>query len=267
MATRVLHVSDLHFGSRPAAVTAPAIAALIAETKPELLIASGDLAHRGRLRQIEQAAQILRSFGLPVLAVPGNHDLPYTLPGRFLHPRREFERVWGTTEPIYRSQTLLALGLDSARAWRHQSGRLSGAQIERAAELFAKAEPDVFRLVFFHHHLANAPWRSRKRPLSRRGLVLQALAQADVDLVAGGHIHQVSVCERHDFEVDADRKSIVVATAPGLGRPRPRRHGEAHGLQLYGFDGNWISVETYIWDGGELLLTAERRFPRELADG
>ena len=54
----------------------------------------------------------------------------------------------------------------------------------------------------------------------------------------------------------------IVATAPGFGRPRPRRQGEAHGLQLYGFGEGEISVETYIWHEGELRLTGARRFPR-----
>jgi len=66
-------------------------------------VASGDLTHRGRREQHERAARFLVSLGAPVLAVPGNHDLPYTFPARFTSPWAEFERQWQTTEPTYSS--------------------------------------------------------------------------------------------------------------------------------------------------------------------
>ena len=265
MAARVLQVSDLHLGSRPPTVPSAAIEALIERAKPELLVVSGDLAHRGRYEQIGRAAAFLRGFGLPVLAVPGNHDLPYTFPGRFLRPWRSFERVWETTEPVYRSENLLVIGLNSARPWRHQSGGLPRESLERATSMLAEAPPEVFRLVVFHHHLVNAPWRSRKRPLSHRGRVLRAFAAAGADVIAGGHIHQASVSALHDFEVDADSSSLVVATTPGLGRPRPRRRGETQGLQLYSLDKNAITIDTFVVAQGKLQPVGARRFPRTLA--
>jgi hypothetical protein len=93
---------------------------------------------------------------------------------------------------------------------------------------------------------------------------LRRLAEAGVDLVASGHIHQGSACERHEFDTDAGARTLVLTTAPGLGRPRPRRHGEAQGLQLYSFEPGSITVETHVWDEGELRKTAERRFSRTI---
>ena len=92
MTTRILHVSDLHFGAGDDPVLDQALAGLIERVAPELVIASGDLTNRGRRDQHERAAAFLRSLQLPVLAVPGNHDIPYTVPGRFTAPWREFER-------------------------------------------------------------------------------------------------------------------------------------------------------------------------------
>ncbi len=262
VAVRVLHLSDLHLGSRGDEVGGRGLDALIERTAPELIVASGDLANRGRGIEIERAAELLRSFGPPVVAVPGNHDLPYTFPGRFTHPWRAFERTWATTEPVHRSERLLVLGLNSTRPWRHQSGKLRRSSLERAVRLLGETPPEVFRLVFLHHHLTTAPWRSRKRPLSHRGAVLRRLAEAGVDLVASGHIHQGSVVERHEIEVGDGERGPVVVTAPGLGRPRPRRQREAHGVQLYSFEPDSVTVETFVWRGGELRPTAERHFPR-----
>lgn len=262
MAVRVLHLSDLHFGSRGGQIGGPGLAELIERASPELIVVSGDLVNSGRRQQFEQAADYLRALGPAVAVVPGNHDLPYSVPGRFTHPWREFERQWATTEPIHRSEQLLAIGLNSARPWRQQSGKLRRDSLARATRLLAETPPDVFRLVFLHHHLTCAPWRARKRSLSGRKYVLRKLAEGGVDLVASGHIHQGSSIERREFDVAGSKRPLVVATTPGLGRPRPRRQREAHGLQLYGFEEGAITVETYIWRENELRLTGERRFPR-----
>jgi len=259
---RVLHLSDLHLGSRGDEVGGPGLEELIERAGPELIVISGDLANRGRRGQIEQAAAMLRSLGPKVVAVPGNHDLPYTFPGRFSHPWREFERQWQTTEPVYRSERLLAVGLNSARPWRQQSGKLRRDSLERAVRLLEEAPAETFRLVFLHHHLICAPWRARKRPLSGRRRVLQQLAEGGVDLIASGHVHQGSVVAQPEFDVGAGARPPIVVTTPGFGRPRPRRRGEAHGFQLYGFEQDAIAVETYVWSAGELRLAGERRFSR-----
>jgi 3',5'-cyclic AMP phosphodiesterase CpdA len=259
---RVLHLSDLHLGSRGDEVGGPGLDELIARAGPELIVVSGDLSNRGRRAQIEAATELLRSLGPKVIAVPGNHDLPYSFPGRFSHPRREFERQWQTTEPVYRSERLIALGLNSTCPWRQQSGKLKRGALERAVRLLEEAPPDVFRLVFLHHHITCAPWRARKRPLSGRRHFIEQLAASGVDLIASGHIHQGSVVAQQEFDVNAGKRPLIVATAPGFGRPRPRRRGEAHGLQLYGFEQDRVTVETYVWSGGELRLAGERHFPR-----
>src|SRR4051812_26683937 len=126
--TRVLHLSDLHFGTRDDPMLEHSLGALIQRVSPELIVASGDLTHRGRRREHELAARFLRSFELPLLAVPGNHDIPYTFPARFTRPWAEFERLWETTEPLYRSDGLYVVGLNSVRPWRHQSGALRREQ-------------------------------------------------------------------------------------------------------------------------------------------
>ena len=66
------------------------LAALIERVEPDLIVASGDLTHRGRAGQHAAAAAYLRSLGPPVLAIPGNHDIPYTFPARFTRTFDEF---------------------------------------------------------------------------------------------------------------------------------------------------------------------------------
>jgi 3',5'-cyclic AMP phosphodiesterase CpdA len=262
---RVLHVSDLHRGKRESPAVDAALRVLAAELEPVLVVASGDLANRGRAGELERARSLLASLGAEVLAVPGNHDIPYTFPARFTRPWQEFERVLGPAEPVHRSERLVAVGLCSVRPWRQQGGRLRPEQLRRAAELLRDPPPQALRLVVFHHHLAWAPWRGvNKLPLKRRDEVLATLAAAGAELVAAGHIHQSTTVERRDvlaLEAPAG-SSLVLATAPGLGRPRPRRTGEAHGLHVYEWDERRLAVVTYVWDGSAFEPTARREFAR-----
>ena len=262
MQTRLLHVSDLHFGAGDDPRLEGALASLIERVSPELVIASGDLTHRGRREQHEQAAGFLRSIGPPVLAVPGNHDIPYAFPARFTSPWREFERVWETVEPVYSSATTQVVGLNSVRPGRHQSGGLDDAQLQRAATRLAEAAPGALRVVAFHHQLINAPWRSHKKPVARRADVLARLVAAGAELIVGGHIHQAAVAERHEFEVLAGPPGCVISIAPGLTQPRPKRLGEARGCVVYRADEQSLTCETSIWQGDDWEPIAERRFRR-----
>ena len=115
---------------------------LVEESRPELVVASGDLTHRGLRSQHERAAAFLRGLELPLLAIPGNHDIPYTFPKRFTRPWQEFERQWGETEPVYRSETASSpsASTPSGRGGTSRAG-CGDEQIERAAERAADA-PD-----------------------------------------------------------------------------------------------------------------------------
>src|SRR6476469_10987633 len=118
------------------------LAQLIERVSPELIAVTGDLTHRGRRREHERAAAFLRGLGRPLLAIPGNHDIPYTFPARFTRPWAEFERQWETAEPVHSAAGLYVVGLNSVRPWRHQSGGIRSGQIARAAELLAQAPED-----------------------------------------------------------------------------------------------------------------------------
>ena len=242
-----------------------ALRALIADLQPELLVATGDLAHRGRRQELETAATLLRGLDLPLFVVPGNHDIPYTVPARFTRTFDEWERVFGTTEPTHVSENIVVVGLNSVRAWRQQGGAVDRDRLENAVQRLQEGSPDALRVVALHHHLAAPPWRvARKRPLSRRDDVLRALVAAGAELVIGGHVHQAGVAERREFKVleEGPRRSLVLATAAALGRPRPERKEEARGLSVYDSDAGTITVRTFSWDGTGFLEVGERHFQR-----
>jgi 3',5'-cyclic AMP phosphodiesterase CpdA len=265
MTTRILHVSDIHIGTKEDPALQQGIARLLETVQPEMIVASGDLTHRGRPDQHERAARFLRSFALPLLTIPGNHDIPYTFPARFTQTFREFERIWETTEPVYSSERLFIVGLNSVRAWRHQSGGVRQRQLDWAGKQLSGAPDGALRVVVLHHHLLGAPWRSRKKPVARRNHVLAALVDCGAELILAGHIHQAAVSERREFEVSTGgggERAATVSIAPGLGQPRPNRRGEARGLHVYAVSGDEIDVTTFVWRDEDWALTGRRQFPR-----
>jgi len=261
--TRLLHVSDFHLRRDDVPAPLAALQALAGDLEPELLLVTGDVAHRGKQDELERAAELVRGLEVPFLAVPGNHDIPFTH-ARFTTPFAAWERAFGETEPVYRSDHLVVVGLNSVRPWRQQGGALEQAQLKRAAAEFQGVPSSALRVVALHHPLAAPPWRARhKRPLRRRDAVLQSLAGAGVELVVAGHVHQAGIAERHEFEVlDEPRRSLVLATVPGFGRPRPRRKGEAQGVNVYDADEESLTVTTFAWDGNDLAQVGRRTFSR-----
>ena len=242
-----------------------ALGELIADLQPTLLVATGDMAHRGRRQELETAATLLRGLGLPFLAVPGNHDIPYTIPARFTRTFADWEHVFGETEPVHADDGVVVVGLNSVRAWRQQGGAVAAEPLARALARLQEGAPDALRMVALHHHLAAPPWRAaRKRPLSRRDDVLRKLVAAGTELVIGGHVHQGGIAERREFKVleEGPRRALVLATAPALGRPRPKRREEARGLNVYEAEPASLTVRTYAWDGQALLEVGRRTFAR-----
>lgn len=262
MTAVLLHVSDLHVGGGPAlgAETLKGLRSIVSEHAPELVVASGDLTHRNLVSQHQEAAQFLRALALPILAVPGNHDMPAMPPRRFTHTFAAFESVWGETEPSYRSSELTVAGLSTARPWLYQEGLITRDQLAGLEQAFAE-RPDTARVVVAHHHLASAPWRTAKRPLARRSALLRALSECGVDLLLGGHVHQSSTASAAEFSTDAPG-GVVASTTAGLGRPRPNRHSEVRGCQIWQIDTGQLRSITYGWVDGELRSLATRTFPR-----
>jgi hypothetical protein len=94
--------------------------------------------------------------------------------------------------------------------------------------------------------------------------VLRALGEAGAELVLSGHVHQAGFAERREFEsLEGEaHATLVVATAPGIGRPRPNRRGETRGANVYDVSADSLTITTSIWNGNEFVEVAQRRFPR-----
>lgn len=186
----LLQVSDPHFGTEQAPVL-DALQALTEQQRPDLLVLSGDITQRARPVQFAAARAFTDRLGVPLLSLPGNHDIPlFDLRQRLFHPYAHYSAAFGAElEPVYGSRDLLVLGVNTTRWYRHKNGEVSQAQIERVASRLGRATPGQLRVVVVHQPVAVLRPGERHNLLRGHTKALQRWAGAGCDLVMGGHIH------------------------------------------------------------------------------
>ncbi|MEX1167132.1 MAG: metallophosphoesterase [Hydrogenophaga sp.] len=215
----LLQISDTHFGTEQAPVV-EALIRLAAQQSPKLVVLSGDITQRARPAQFRAAKAFVDRLGAPVLAIPGNHDVPLLdLWTRLTRPYGRFATAFGADlEPVHASADWLVIGVNTTRAWRHKHGELSPAQIERVAQRLCAASPAQLRVVVVHQPLAVTQTRDQVNLLRGHAEAQRVWAAAGADLLMGGHIHLPYAMALHGW---ARRLWVVQAgTAVSL-RTRP----------------------------------------------
>ena len=186
----LLHISDTHFGTEQPPVV-EALVTLAREQHPDLTVLSGDITQRALRTQFRAARSFVDRLHAPVLAIPGNHDIPLLdLCTRLLFPHRRQCEVFGDDlEPVFASPDLLVVCANTTRRWRHKNGDVSALQIERIAAQLAGASSAQLRLVVVHQPVEVIRDQDVHDRLRGNEPALRRWADAGADLVLGGHIH------------------------------------------------------------------------------
>lgn len=257
---RIAHLSDLHFGATDPEVVA-ALAADLAADPPDLVIVSGDLTMRARRREFREARRFLERLPAPVLAVPGNHDVPpFQLVDRFVDPFGAWRRELGReTEWHWQDAELGIIGLNTARRWGSafdwSQGRVSRGALARLSARLAALPPGLFRIVVAHHPFLPPPQAPGLRLVGGAERALDAFLAHGVRMVLSGHFHLGYVRDDHRAKlaapevgeaVTAARRLLVVqaATATSI-----RLRGEPNAYNRITVEDGMARVEPRIWTG------------------
>ncbi|HKO50610.1 MAG TPA: metallophosphoesterase [Polyangiaceae bacterium] len=207
----LLHISDTHFGTERPHVVA-ALQELVRQRGPSLVVLSGDITQRARRYQFDAACAFLQGLSLPLLAIPGNHDIPlFNLVARGFAPYANYTRVFGRDlEPEHESPSLLILCLNTTRPSRHTDGEISGAQIERVATRLRAASPEQLRVVVTHQPVHVIRPSDVQNLVHGHQAAVRAWSAAGADLVLGGHIHLPYVRPLSDAFPDLPRELWAV---------------------------------------------------------
>jgi 3',5'-cyclic AMP phosphodiesterase CpdA len=220
---RIAHISDLHvartpspgeytpkrllgfvnhwlFRSRlyPEHVAGEALRALMA-TPPDLVLLTGDITQHGLDAELDAAEELLSAVtraGVPIIAVPGNHDMYGTEEHprlrRFLdalllgnHPDRQGVFHFGAVEVLP-----LAQGIPTPLFFSH--GRQNSGELRRAGEVWGAPPAGTMRLVCGHYPVID-PHGGRLlyfRGLRRAGMLIDFCRDHRVAGYFCGHNHK-----------------------------------------------------------------------------
>jgi len=186
----LLQVSDPHFGTEQPEVL-QALERLAHALAPQAVLLSGDITQRATRRQFAAARAFADRLAAPVVAIPGNHDIPlFQLAARVFSPYGRYTEAFGTDlEPVFACDDWLVVTVNTTRWYRHEDGEVSPAQVERVAARLAQASPAQVRVVVTHQPVLVTRPEDRQNRLHGREAAVARWTAAGADLIVGGHIH------------------------------------------------------------------------------
>lgn len=207
---RLLQVSDVHFGRHAVEAYTAAVQRRVADGRYDAVVVAGDLTQRnfrGQFRQAKAWLDAMRAY-VPVLVVPGNHDVAWWWKPLGLGvswPMLRGYRKWisADLEPTLQLPGVTIVALNSCHGIRPYTlttrlrdlsvvGAIRPGQWARARAAFAAAPAGDLKVLVFHHNLLRGDLSRRWGLVNRADGIGEALASG-TDLVLNGHDHQTRI--------------------------------------------------------------------------
>ena len=222
--TRLIQLSDPHFGGENAAATAAALS-FCRDANPDLVMITGDLTLNGLPKEFAAAAAWADQLPSPWLSTPGNHDTPYwNLPLRALTPFARYRRFIGVSKgEAFDTAGLSVRTINTARGaqprldWSKGAVNLELCRI--AVSTLAAQGLDPLKVVACHHPLVEALDSPVTGGVYRGDEAARILARGGVDLILTGHVHNPFVSalpfgDKHTYSVGAGTLSVRLRGTP-----------------------------------------------------
>ena len=157
--------------------------------KPDLLLATGDLSEDGSRRSYQALQALFSPLGVPVLALPGNHDDEHILAEVF--PGSPVDGIGVSEHGIWK-----IIRLNSCLPGKPE-GRLGEKPLAELAD-FLDNHGQCPMLIALHHQPVEvgSPWIDKYRLLESHQLLGLLDRHPNVKAVAWGHIHQAFETQR-----------------------------------------------------------------------
>ncbi len=249
----IAHLSDVHFGHHDPRVVA-GVEAFLADKRPDLVVISGDFTQRARVSQYEEACAFvdrIEGEGLPVLAVPGNHDVPlYDVVRRFVRPLDRYKRfIDDDLCPYWENDELAVLGLNTARSATIKDGSISRDQIARIRDAFGEGQEGKTRILVTHHPLYAMPIGDEgelTKAARRNEDALAAAAEEGVHILLAGHFHRSFSKSARDMVKNAGPALVVQA---GTATSTRLRGEEKQSFNWIEATKGTVAIEVQGWTG------------------
>lgn len=267
---KLLHISDLHFGPPYVERVGEALLRIAPLLAPDVIIASGDFTQRAKREQFAAARAYLDQLPkVPLVCVPGNHDVPlYRVRERLTRPHELYcEYIHPELNHTLAFDEAVIVALDSTAPWSAiTNGRIGWDELEFCARAFQQAKPEAARIVVAHHHLAPAPDYEQDQVLPGAKHILERFVHLHVDLVLGGHQHRAYLGNSLDVYSgpERDRGVIIVQSGTTTSRRGRGREKEKNTFNVISIDRQMIHVTHYMYfsEDHEFGPVSRHLFPR-----
>jgi Icc protein len=186
---RLAQISDCHLPQSPdkpyrglkADPGLRAVLAAVADWRPDTLLITGDLSEDASEASYERLAEEVGKLGVPVCAIPGNHDLPARMQENF--PYGPYDGPF-----VFEAGGWKLLLLNSARPGR-VDGSIAANDLKLLAEVLRDDGPALLAL---HHQPLEigSPWIDKYRLQEPQELLDFVAAHSQLKAVVWGHVHQ-----------------------------------------------------------------------------
>jgi 3',5'-cyclic AMP phosphodiesterase CpdA len=228
--------------------------------KVDHVVVTGDLTNLALEPEFALVQSTLRSAGVPVTVIPGNHDT-YTRgsvrAGRFESYLSEFmegERVARAAYPfMQRHGDLAIIGVSTAIASLplYAVGQVGADQLLRLGKLLDAAKDENMRRVVLIHHPVVDGVSAARHDLIDRSAFGRVIAEHGAELVLHGHEH---------FNVDTaltGPSGPVPVHGISSGTSVSAKPGREACFSVYDATADTIRRELYTWNGSEFRARHE----------
>ena len=267
--TRILHVSDLHFGPPLVPEVAEALVVRASEIPVSAVVVSGDLTQRAQRSQFIAAREFIERLPqAPKLIIPGNHDVPlYDVSRRLRDPHRIYrEEISAELNPVLHLPGAVVVGLDStAPRLAISNGRIHAWQLEHCSRIFRSVPEEMVKIVVAHHHFAPAPDYLHDSTMPKARRAIMRFVELGVDVILGGHLHRAYIGNSLDFYPGNHRDQGIVIAQCGTSTSRRGRgrEQEKNTFNVVSLQDGLIKITHYMFfHGSGFLPTSSHRFFR-----
>jgi len=197
---KIMHITDLHFGYHRQDIIEPFLND-VARLKPDYVIVSGDLTHRGKNEQYLELMDFLQRIRAQVIIVPGNHDVPWNnLIARAFYPYWRYKRYVAELFPQQiETSELTIYGINTVNPLYIKDGIMRRSALNRLSR-FMRKNSDKRNLVFLHHNFDYIA--GLHKPLRHYQKFVRYLKNSPIHMVFTGHLHyaNITILEKNDHK-------------------------------------------------------------------